>query len=388
MSGGAGAGAAGAAASGAGTRRLAPDDVAATWAEAAGPGRRPPLVVLDTLAAFLDAHAIGAAGAPPQVAPLGDGHSNVTLTVQRGATRVVLRRPPRGELPPSAHDVLREAGILRALAGTGVPVPAVLATCADPAVIGVPFVVLEQVDGVAVGDAVPAALDDPAQRRRIGFAFVDALAALHAVDWRATALAGSARPDGYLARQLRRFGALWERQRTRALPEMEAVAAWLERELPPSGPPAVVHGDARLGNALFAADPPARLVALLDWEMATIGDPLADLGYLCAQWVDPGEPVDGMAALSAVTARPGFPRRDELIARYAEQSGRSLERLRWYVVLALWKSAVFMEGNYARALAGDSDDPFLRGFGTGVPDLARRALALTEDAADVSEPAR
>ncbi|MDW5596548.1 phosphotransferase family protein [Conexibacter stalactiti] len=367
---------------------LAADDVAATWAHAGGPGRRPPLVVLDTLAAFLDAHAIGEPGALLRIAPLGDGHSNVTLTVQRGATRVVLRRPPRGELPPSAHDVLREADILRALAGTGVPVPAVLATSDDRAVIGVPFVVLAEIDGVAIGDAVPAALDDPAQRRRIGLAFVDALAAVHAVDWRATALAGSARPDGYLARQLRRFGALWERQRTRSLPEMEAVATWLERELPPSGPPAIVHGDARLGNALFAVDAPARLVALLDWEMATIGDPLADLGYLCAQWVDPGEPIDGMAALSAVTAQPGFPRRDELVARYAERSGRSLEQLRWYVVLALWKSAVFMEGNYARALAGDSDDPFLRGFGAGVPDLARRALALTEGAVDVTEPAR
>jgi aminoglycoside phosphotransferase (APT) family kinase protein len=158
---------------------------------------------------------------------------------------------------------------------------------------------------------------------------------------------------------------------------MERVQAWLGEHMPESGPATIVHGDYRLGNSIFAGTPPARLVAVLDWEMATIGDPLADIGYLCMFWTEAEDPAEGLrAALGNVTRAEGYPTRAELIARYEERSGRSMRELRWYVTLALWKSAVFMEGNYKRAVAGSTDDPYLKAFGEGVAQLAAQAEEL------------
>jgi aminoglycoside phosphotransferase (APT) family kinase protein len=157
---------------------------------------------------------------------------------------------------------------------------------------------------------------------------------------------------------------------------VESVAKWLADNLPESGQATIVHGDFRLGNTMYARGAPARLEAILDWEMCTIGDPLADVGYLCTLWVDRDDPPLGMFELSAVTRREGFPTRDELIGRYEERSGRSMRDVRWYRTLALWKSIVFMEGNYKRAVTGATDDPFLRDFGDGVVELAQRAEAM------------
>jgi aminoglycoside phosphotransferase (APT) family kinase protein len=354
---------------------IAPDDIVATQADVA-PGAREPLLVLEPLAAFLDERGIGAGAIDAQ--PIGDGHSNVTYLIERDGNRgehgVVLRRPPRGPLPPSAHDVLREARLLRALAGTAARVPAVLAVCDDDRVIGSPFYVMERVPGEVIVWQTPPALDSPAQRRLIGEELIDALVEIHAVDWQAAGLEGFGKPTGYLERQLRRFGGLWQHNRTRELGAMERVAEWLGANLPESGPATIVHGDYRLGNAIFAAAPPARLVAVLDWEMATIGDPLADIGYLCMFWTEAEDPAEGLrAALGNVTRAEGYPTRAELIARYEELSGRSMRDLRWYVTLALWKSAVFMEGNYRRAVAGSTDDPYLKAFGEGVAQLAGQA---------------
>jgi aminoglycoside phosphotransferase (APT) family kinase protein len=170
---------------------------------------------------------------------------------------------------------------------------------------------------------------------------------------------------------------LWEHSRTRELPAVEDVGRWLAATMPRPAPPTIVHGDYRLGNTMMAAAAPARLVAIFDWEMATIGDPLADLGYLCALWVDRDDPPLGMFELSGVTRLQGFLLRDELIARYEQRSGRAMTDIRWYRALALWKAAVFMEGNYRRALAGTTDDPYLKGFGEGVVQLAERARRLT-----------
>lgn len=354
---------------------VAPDDVVATRA-AIGPGAREPLVVLDGLSAFLDAHAIGSG--TPELAAIGDGHSNVTLAVTRGDARAVLRRPPRGPLPPSAHDVLREARVLTALAGQA-RVPRVLAVGEDPAIIGAPFYVMEHVDGAVVTDAVPPALDAPETTRALALSLVDALVEIHAVDPRAAGLEGFGRPTGYLERQLRRFTGLWEHNRTRDLPAVERVGGWLREHMPADrGPEAttVVHGDFRLGNAVVARRPPGEVVAILDWEMATLGDPLADLGYLCMMWSEAEDPPGGLADLNAVTRSAGFPTRAELVARYEERSGRSMANPTFYLVLALWKAIVFMEGNYRRAVAGSTDDPFLRSFGQGVVDLATRAEAL------------
>jgi aminoglycoside phosphotransferase (APT) family kinase protein len=203
---------------------------------------------------------------------------------------------------------------------------------------------------------------------------------VHAVDWRAAGLEGFGKPTGYLERQLRRFLGLWEHNRTRDVPAVESVAEWLAANLPESGPATIVHGDYRLGNTMFARQAPARLEAILDWEMATIGDPLADVGYLCAVWVDRRDPPGGMFELSSVTRQDGFPLREELVARYEERSGRSITDIRWYRTLALWKSVVFMEGNYKRAVSGATDDPYLKGFGEGVLELAQRAEALARGA--------
>jgi aminoglycoside phosphotransferase (APT) family kinase protein len=350
----------------------APDDLVRTWADAAG-NARPPLVVTEPLTAFLDAARIGAG--PATFAPIGDGHSNVTYAVRRGDTAVVLRRPPRPPLPPSAHDVLREAAVLRALAGRA-RVPAVLAVGADTDVLGVPFYVMEHVEGEVLTDSLPAPLDTPAERRRIADELIDTLVEIHAVDWDAAGLADFGRPAGYLARQLRRFLGLWEHNRTRDVPAVERVADWLGRHLPESGPATVVHGDYRLGNTLFSAAAPARLLAVLDWEMSTLGDPLADVGYLCALWTERDDPPSAFE-LSGVTRREGFPTREELVGRYEVRSGRAMTDIRWYEALALWKSVVFMEGNYRRAVSGSSDDDFNRSFGAGVLELAERVEQVT-----------
>ncbi|HXB63260.1 MAG TPA: phosphotransferase family protein [Solirubrobacteraceae bacterium] len=351
---------------------VAPDDIVDTHEQALG-NARPPLLVLEPLRAFLDAHHLGEGAL--QASPIGEGHSNVTYLVRReDGSELVVRRPPRPPLPPSAHDVLREARLLRALQHTPARVPRVLAVGDDPAVIGCPFYVMEKVEGEAIVFALPPTLDTPAERRRIAEELIDALAEVHAVDWRAAGLEDFGKPTGYLERQLRRFGGLWEINKTRELPAVERVAQWLSEHLPESGPATVVHGDYRLGNTMFAADAPARLTAVLDWEMATIGDPLADLGYMCMVWGQADDPPGGIRdSLGAVTKAEGFPTRAELIERYEARTGRSMSDLRWYVTLAVWKMTVFMEGNYKRALAGATDDPYLKHFGEGVLALAAHA---------------
>ncbi len=360
---------------------VAPDDIVET-AEEGEANSRPPLLILGPLGAFLDEYGIGRGEI--RASPIGDGHSNVTYLIERGDAEVVLRRPPRPPLPPSAHDVLREARLLRALQDTEARVPKVLAVGADPATIGAPFYVMERVPGEVIVATVPARLDSPPERRRIGEELIDSLVEIHGVDWRAAGLEDFGKPTGYLERQLRRFTGLWELNKTREIEAVESVGAWLGEHLPESGPATIVHGDYRLGNTLFASDPPAHLEAVLDWEMATIGDPLADVGYLCMMWTEPSDPESGLREhLGRVTRAEGFPTRAELIARYEERSGRSMRDVRWYTTLALWKSIVFMEGNYKRALAGTTDDPYLKTFGDGVLELARQAEEVARGTAPV-----
>lgn len=357
---------------------VAPDDIVHSHADVA-PGARPPLLVLEPLQTFLEEHGLG--GGEICAQPIGDGHSNVTYLIERDANtthrELVLRRPPRGPLPPSAHDVLREARLLRALENTAARVPRVLAVCDDETLIGAPFYVMEYVRGEVIVWETPAALDAPEQRKRIGEQLIDALVEIHAVDWMGAGLEGFGKPSGYLDRQLRRFGGLWELNKTREIPAVERVGTWLAEHKPNPDPPTpatIVHGDYRLGNTIFAAEPPAHLVAVLDWEMATIGDPLADLGYLCMFWTEAYDPEGGLREhLGKVTRAEGFSTRAELIARYEQATGRSMRDLRWYTTLAIWKSIVFMEGNYKRAVAGTTDDPYLKQFGDGVLELARQA---------------
>jgi aminoglycoside phosphotransferase (APT) family kinase protein len=351
----------------------APDDIVRTRAEGAR-HEREPLLVIEPLLAFLAGAGLEA---PDDLAAtaIGDGHSNATFALSTG---VVLRRPPRGPLPPSAHDVLREARLLHALEGTAVRTPRVLAECADLEVIGAPFYVMELIDGDVITTTIPEALRSSADHERIASELIDALVELHAVEWTALDLEGFGRPSGYLERQLRRFGGLWEHNRTREVPEVVEVGRWLADNLPAEQPATIVHGDYRLGNVMFGARAPARLIAIFDWEMATIGDPLADVGYMVSHWRERDDPPTRFS-LQTVTEGDGFPDRRGLVELYARRSGRPVEDLDWYIVLAIWKSVVFMEGNYRRAVSGATDDPYLKTFGEGVIELAGRALKVTRE---------
>ena len=350
-------------------------DVVDTTAEAEAQ-ERPPLLVREPLREFLDHHGLGEGDVEAE--PIGEGHSNVTYLITRGEERFVLRRPPRPPVPPSANDVLRESRILRGLQGTDVPTPDVLAVCDDEAVIGAPFYVMPFLEGHVVATEIPADLDNPEERRRMAFELVDTLARIHAVDWKQAGLDTLAKHTGYLERQVNRFLGLWEYSKTRELPVVQEVGEWLQEHLPDTPETTIVHGDYRLGNTMFATEAPAKLIAVFDWEMATLGDPLADLGYMTATWSRPEGGFGTTFDVSTVTHAEGFPEREELVERYAQASGRSLADLKWYQALAIWKATVFMEGNYKRAMLGNSDDPYLKAFGDAIPQLGDAAKRITQ----------
>jgi aminoglycoside phosphotransferase (APT) family kinase protein len=331
-----------------------------------------PLIDPEALGRYLDEQGIGEGELHAE--RIGEGHSNVTFLIERGGERVVLRRPPRPPLPPSAHDVLREARVLRAVEPTDVRVPKVLATCEDDSVLGVPFYLMEEMRGTVITDTVPQALDNPEGREGVGRELIQALAEIHAADWEALGLDGFGKPSGYLERQLKRFNGLWEHNKTREVERVQQVADWLAGHMPESQPTTIVHGDYRLGNVMVADDSPPRVVAVFDWELSTLGDPLADVGYMTVTWVERDDPEGTMwSQPDAVTRAEGWQTRDGLVALYEEISGRSVSDLRWYQALALWKASVFMEGNYKRFKAGNSDDQYLAAFDEGVPALADAA---------------
>ena len=338
----------------------------------------PPLVDEDALTEYLNEHFHSEADLVVQRHQAG--HSNETFIVHRGAGQeMVLRRPPLGAFLPSAHDVAREYRVLKALDQTPVRVPQPLVLCEDESVIGAPFYLMERVHGVVIRDRLPDAFTEEA-RPRIGEELVDSLIELHSVDPSSCGLDSFGKPTGYLERQLRRWTGQMELTLpfTRPLPDLEKIGEWLRDNLPESGPSTIVHGDYKLDNVMFAPTPPPRLVAILDWEMSTLGDPLADVGWMASFWRDPDDPTDDLFSRQAfVTALPGFHRREDLVARYADATGRDVSSLGWYVVLAIWKLAILLEGSYARHLAGMTDDPFFAEMEHGVPVLARRALEVT-----------
>jgi aminoglycoside phosphotransferase (APT) family kinase protein len=342
--------------------------IVATHAEAASL-EHGAAVVLRPLEDFLDQAGLGSGALTAK--PIGGGHSNLTFELRRGEERFVLRRPPRGDLSASANDVLRESHVLGALARTAVPVPEVLTRCEDAEVIGAPFFVMALVVGAPIHDGFPPGLATADAPVRVAEQAIEALTALHAADPEGTGLAAFGRRSGYLARQLRRFTSLLETNATRPLPDLEFTVEWLSDNIPETAEATFVHGDYRLGNLMFAA--PLRLTAVLDWELATVGDPLADLGYCTAMWATADDEDNPMFSLSRITTQRGFPRRGHLARLYAESSGRSIDGLPWYQVLALWKSAIFLEGSYRRLKAGASADPFFASLDRGVPALAATA---------------
>jgi len=307
-----------------------------------------------------------------------EGHSNLTFRVMRDGQTWVLRRPPRGELLPTSHDVAREYRVISALWGGPVPVPRPILLCEDPSVIGAPFYLMEKVEGVAIRSTLPAAyMTDVSARHSLAERLIDTLAEIHGLDWRRIGLEGLGKPVGYIDRQVRRWTAQLMGAWNREIPELLRVAEWLRDQLPESPAATLVHGDYRLDNLMFLPEPPATVTAVVDWEMATIGDPLADLGYLLTFWRNPDDPSMGLEDDAwAISQLPGFPRRAWLIERYAQRTGVDVGNLNFYQVLAVWKLAILLEGSYKRLKDGMADDPWFESLETGVPGLARRALQL------------
>jgi len=350
-------------------------DVVETSADAEGL-TKPPLLILDRVRTFLDEHGLGKGELRARRIGEGGG-SNFTFLLERGDVRFVLRRPPRPPLPPSAHDVVREARLQLALREAGFQrLPTIVAVCDDESVLGVPFYLMEELDGHVPTDALPDGLEDEPARRALGDDLVDALAEIHAADVATPGLAAFARPGSYNERQVRRFAQLWEINKTRELPQVDEVGARLADAVPEPLPSTVVHGDFRLGNTMVGRDDPHRILAVLDWEMGAIGDPRADVGYLLATYSEPGGPPNPLGT-SPVTALPGFPARRELVERYAGRSGRDVEPLAWFEALALWKAAVFCEAIYGRFVRGElgAEDTRAARFEEGVPYLAAAAAA-------------
>ncbi len=307
---------------------------------------------------------------------IAGGHSNLTYKVEDARGDLfVLRRPPLGAVLATAHDMAREHRIIAAVGATRVPVAPALGLCEDPAVNGAPFYVMGYVDGPVLvdGDAVRRHFD-PEARRRIGLHLVEVLAALHEVDPDAIGLGDLGRKDAYLARQIRRWRTQWENSKTRELPAMDEVARLLEQSMPEQRSACIAHGDYRLGNCITGAD--ARVAAVLDWELCTLGDPLADLGYLMNDWFEHGETAAGAPAPNP-TATEGFPRRAEALELYGKLTGRDVSNLGYYQAFQAWRLAAIGEGVLARyekgVMAGRADTEGMR---ASVTARAERALRL------------
>jgi aminoglycoside phosphotransferase (APT) family kinase protein len=344
----------------------------------AGDPARAPLLVLETVRSFLDTHELGSGALDAHRIGEGGGSNFSFLLEREDGTRYVLRRPPRPPLPPSAHDVVRESRLQLALAPLGIRVPNIRAVCQDESLLGVPFYVMDYIDGDVITTELPPPLDqDPAARARLANDLVDTLVEIHDADVRSPELAAFLRPGNYNERQVRRFSQLWELNQTRDLPSVSQVGTWLAANVPKQLPATVVHGDYRLGNMIVTHEDPARVAAVLDWEMGALGDPRADVGYLAATYSEPGGRTNPLGT-SPVTATEGFPTRDELVARYVSRSGREVEPLAWFEALALWKAAVFCEAIYGRYMRGEltADDGRASRFETGVPLLAETAAGL------------
>jgi aminoglycoside phosphotransferase (APT) family kinase protein len=294
--------------------------------------------------------------------PIGGGRSNLTYRVDSPAGAVVLRRPPVGEVAATAHDMGREQRVISALADTPVPVPRVLATSPDGPPVDAPCYVMELVDGVVpLGELPPGWATTEDERRRASQALVDVLVALHAIDPASVGLGDFGRPEGFLARQVRRWVTQWEKARDSGIPvdeetvgELTRLADALAGALPTTQRHTIVHGDYRIDNCLFDADDPGRIRAVLDWELSTLGDPLADLGLLLVYWRDADEHPAWRAAqyIPSPTQLPGFLRRPEIAQAYAAGSGLDLTPLPWYVAFGAFKLAVVLAGILARVRAG------------------------------------
>lgn len=344
-----------------------------TAGDTGGEHAGPPGLDLEALRDHLAEHVEGAeADRPLTASVISGGRSNLTYVIGDGVHEWVLRRPPLGHVLATAHDMRREHTVMSALAGTDVPVPRTLAFCDDETVIGADFYVMEKVEGVVPRTAEQIEAIGEADARRCSQELVDVLARIHGVDHEAVGLGDFGRPDGYLERQVERWAKQWEGNKTRELDEIDELTRRLRASVPETSDAAVVHGDYRLDNTMLAPDDPGRIVAVFDWEMSTLGDPLADVGLMLVYWDGPGAQM--LPQSRALAAHPGFPDGGELAEAYAEASGRSIEELDFYVVLAYYKLAVILEGIHARYLKGKTVGEGFDSVGEGVPYLAAAAL--------------
>lgn len=320
------------------------------------------------IAAWLAAHD-GAPG-PLQFSLIAGGHSNLTYAVTASdGRRYALRRPPLGHVLATAHDMGREHRIIAALEPTPVPVAPLVGLCTDPAVNGAPFYVMRFVDGLVIRDREAAAALDLPVRRVATESLVDTLVKIHEVDVDAVGLGDLGRKDGYIARQLKRWRTQWHDSKTRELDAIDEVHGILSAKMPEQQGSGIVHGDYRLDNCIFSAR--GEVLAVLDWELCTLGDVLADLAQLLIYWAEPGD--DEFALDSPPSAEPGFGSRDSIIARYAKQSSRDLSDLDYYLAFANWKVACILEGVYSRYLHGAMGE---RGEGQDISTFIRRVNLL------------
>lgn len=312
---------------------------------------------------------------------VGHGRSNLTYRIESDGQAWVLRRPPLSHVLPTAHDMKREFRVISALEATEVPVPHAIALCEDLAVNDAPFYIMSFVDGIVPTDpAVIATKFTEAERRRMGEELIDTLAVFHAVDPAKVGLADFGKPQGFLARQVKRFVGQIEQSKQRELPELEELGRRLTAAMPPEADHSLVHGDYRLDNCVISHD--GHIAAVLDWEMATLGDPLTDVGSQVMYWPEQnastqsaGSPI----ASNSVLSLPGFPTRKEAMLRYAEKSGRDVSNLDFYACLAFFRLAVILEGIHARFLEGGTVGPGFETMATQVMVLTRQGMAVADN---------
>lgn len=340
----------------------------------------PPGLDLDAVTRWLGPLVDGLQG-PLRAAVIPGGRSNLTYVIADDARDWVLRRPPLAHVLPTAHDMEREFRAISALGPTDIPVPRTVGLCTDVDVLGVKFYVMERVRGHIIRDALPDEYaDTPATRTELSRVLIETLGRLHAVVPAEVGLEGFGKPAGYLERQVERWWKQWEFSKTRELPQMEELRRRLTAGLPEQGPPGIVHGDYRLDNVMFAPADPSRICAILDWEMCTQGDPLADLGLLMVYWSDPTDSTELVRAMTftPLTQQPGFMTRAELVRAYDATNDRDLSRLDWYTCLGFYKLAIVAEGIHARFLMGQTVGEGFELMGPRVPLMVDVALDLAK----------
>ncbi len=306
----------------------------------------------------------------------GGGAANLTYLLDYGAAQYVLRRPPLGPVAASAHDMGREYRVLSVLWRAFPYAPRAFLFCDNPAVIGAPFFVMERRQGVVVRRSLPDAFaGQPDAPRRMSEALVDALAAFHAVDYAALGLADLGKPDGFIARQIEGWFRRWGAAQTHDLADMDRAYTWLRANVPPSAGVSLVHNDYKLDNVMLAADDPGRVVAIFDWDMCTLGDPLSDLGALLTYWTEPSDP-PYLQATAMMPLGGGFLSRDELVARYAAKSGRALGDIAFYHALGLFRLTVIVAQIFIRYQRGQTQDARFAAMEQMIPLLARRSAEV------------